>query len=790
MKQVLVPSFLFKYVFVIASAVALSPMDAMGTDKPALVLWYDQPAARWEEALAVGNGRLGAMVFGGPLSERLQLNEGTLWAGGPYDPVNPLARDALPEVRRLVREGCYREAAELISAKVMARPIKQMPYQTVGDLLLEFEGEGAVTDYRRQLDLETASATVTYTRDGVHYRREVFASAPANVIVMRLTADQPGKVSFTARMGTPMQAAVSVDGDDRLVMEGRGGDSQGIAGAVRFRTCTQLIAAGGTVSGEGDHISVQGADSVTLLFAAATNYLGYADLGGDPAAIVSRQLAAATRESFDDLRAAHVADYQRLFNRVRIDLGGGNRSDLPTNERIERFADGQDPALAALYFQFGRYLLISCSRPSGQPATLQGLWNESVNPPWESKYTININTEMNYWPSEPGNLSECTEPLIAMVEELAAAGAGTAERMYGARGWVAHHNTDLWRASAPIDGPNWGMWPTGGAWLCLHLWERYEFSGDIAVLKRIYPVMKGAAEFFLDTLEEDPAHGWLVTNPSISPENMHPHGSAICAGPTMDMQILRDLFANTIKAATILDVDPGLRDELSTARKRLAPNQIGHAGQLQEWIDDWDTQAPEIHHRHVSHLYGLYPGRDISLRETPELAAAARRSLNLRGDMSTGWATAWRICLWAHLGDGDHAYRILSLLISPELTYPNLFDAHPPFQIDGNFGGVSGIIEMLMQSRLGSVHAALDPAPIPEIELLPALPAAWPSGSVKGLKGRGALEVDLEWADGALTVATVRSVKDGAVRLRYRSTTQVVNLVAGQDYQWRADPNP
>ncbi|MGC4074889.1 MAG: glycoside hydrolase N-terminal domain-containing protein [Nibricoccus sp.] len=753
------------------SFVSILRADRFSPDKAGSVLWYDQPASRWEEALPIGNGRIAAMVFGHPRNERIQLNEGTLWAGGPYEPVNPEAKAALPEVRRLIDDGKYKEAAWLISSKVMAKPLNQMPYQTVGDLHLAFTDQ-AFENYRRDLDLDTATTTVSYTSNGVRYKRETFANAPENVIVVRLTADKAGMISFVATAKTPMAAAVSTDNADTLIMTGVGGDSGGIKGAIRYQARFKILAEGGTVTTTPDAITVTGANTATLLIVAATNYKRFDDVGGDPETITRNILAAALKKSFGDLRQAHLKDYQALFRRVSIDLGRTDAASLPTNVRIERFAGGNDPQLAALYYQFARYLLISCSRPGGQPANLQGLWNESLRPPWQSKYTININTEMNYWPAESGNLAECIDPLIAMVEDLTITGGRMARQMYGARGWVVHHNTDIWRASAPIDGPDWGMWPTGGAWLCLHLWDRYEFSGDKAVLQRIYPALKSACEFFLDTLHEVPAKSWLVTSPSISPELNHPFGTSVCAGPAMDQQILRDLFAHTIEASGLLGVDEEFREQLQAARARLAPNQIGREGQLQEWLEDWDSQIKDIHHRHVSHLYGLFPGRDISRLETPELANAARKSLDTRGDKATGWATAWRICLWTHLGDGERAYEILKLLITPGLTYPNLFDAHPPFQIDGNFGGAAGIVEMLMQSRPGG------------IECLPALPKALPDGSVKGLRARGGFQVDLAWKDSQLMELAVTSLNGGTTRLRYGSVTREVNLGKGETYRW------
>ncbi|MBO9560329.1 MAG: glycoside hydrolase family 95 protein [Caulobacter sp.] len=733
-----------------------------------LRLWYRQPAKEWVEALPVGSGKLGAMVFGGVARERLQLNEDTLWAGGPYDPARPEALVALPEIRRLIDAGRYAEASELADARFLGAPKSQMSYQTIGDLELEFPGLGeGAGDYVRDLDLDGAIATTRFTAGGVGHVRQVIASAPAGVIAVRLSADRKGAVTVGLGLASPLKARTAIEDGD-LVLAGVNDSQQGVEGRLRFECRVQVRSRGGEVRQVGDKLLVTGADEVLVVIAAATSYRRYDDVSGDPAGLNRAALARLRGRSWADLLAEHQADHRALFRRVDVDFGRTRAELSPTDERIKASPNVDDPSLAALYYQYGRYLLIACSRPGGQAANLQGVWNDKTNAPWGSKYTININTEMNYWPAEPANLPELVEPLIALVSDLAQTGAKTAKVMYGARGWVAHHNTDLWRATAPIDGAMWGVWPTGGAWLCKHVFDHYDYGRDTAYLARVYPLMKGAARFFLDTLVVDPKFGVLVTSPSLSPENPHGHGSSLVAGPTMDEAIIRDLFTNCLKAEAVLGVDEGFVAELKAAREKLAPYRIGKDGQLQEWQEDWDADADDIHHRHVSHLYGLFPSDQIAVDVTPKLAAAARKSLLTRGDLSTGWAIAWRLNLWARLGDGDHAHAILKLLLGPERTYPNLFDAHPPFQIDGNFGGTSGMTEMILQSRNDAIH------------LLPALPTAWPTGHLTGLRARGAVSVDVRWAGGKLAEAVLTAARDGRHIVVHAGSILTVDLAAGE----------
>ncbi|TCS01469.1 glycoside hydrolase family 95 protein [Rhizobium sp. BK418] len=733
------------------------------------LLWYDRPARFWTDALPLGNGRLGAMVFGDPVSERLQINEATFWAGGPYQPVNPDAYGHLETVRELIFAGRYADAEALAEEHLMARPPKQLSYQPVGDLHIDLLHSQTVGSYRRTLDLDTAITTTSYIADGITFFREAFVSAVDGVLVVRLSADRPGAIGCRISLDSPQQGQC-VDHDiTGLTFSGTGKAEWGIPAALRFAFGIRVIARGGSLNCSHGMVSVNGSDELLILLDAATNFRRYDDVSGDPEGAIAGRLSKAAGRSIEVMRREHIAEHQRLFRTFAVDLGTTRAASQPTDRRIAGFAEGDDPALAALYVQFGRYLMIASSRPGTQPANLQGIWNDETDPPWGSKYTANINLQMNYWLPVPANLPECIEPLVEMAEELAETGHEMAAVHYRARGWVMHHNTDLWRATGPIDGAKWGLWPTGGAWLMAQLLDVSDYLDDADVLRRrLFPVAKAAAEFVFDMLVPFPGTDYLVTNPSLSPENVHPFGASICAGPAMDNQIIRDFLALLRPLAVSIGGEDTLVAEIDRVLPRLPPDRIGAADQLQEWLDDWDLQAPEIHHRHVSHLYGLYPSWQIDMDKTPALAAAARRSLEIRGDDATGWGIGWRINLWARLRDGDHALDVVKRLISPERTYGNLFDAHPPFQIDGNFGGAAGILEMLAQSRPGEIH------------LLPALPGAWPQGKLRGLRVRGAMILDLDWENGRPVKISLTASRDASTVLRFRNERHEIDLATGE----------
>ena len=726
------------------------------------ILWYDQPAQNWNEALPIGNGRLGAMVFGNVSTDRLQLNEETIWAGRPNNNANPEALEYLPKVRQLVWEGRYREAQDMATAHVQSNTNHGMPYQPFGDLYISLPGHCNYTSYYRELSLDSARAITRYTADGIRYEREYIASLDGNVIAVRLTADSPGHITCNALLTSPHQDVSISSERDEIVLSGTTSNHEGLKGKVTFTGRVTATHRGGRLVSRDGVLSVVGADEVVFYVSIATNFVSYQDITGNDTVKSESTLRTALAKDYPTMRQTHIDRYRSYFCRNTLDLGPDQYSHLTTDQRVEQFKSHNDMHLVETYYQFGRYLLICTSQPGCQPPTLQGIWNDKMFPNWDSKYTTNINCEMNYWPAEVTHLSDLTSPLFSLIDDVSHSGHETARIMYGADGWVLHHNTDIWRVTGAIDKAPSGLWPTGGAWMCQHLWEHWLYTRDTDFLRKVYPTMVGAARFLNQIMVRHPHHGYWVVCPSLSPENQHLHNASTAAGVTMDNELIRDLFTHVIEASRLLGETTTLTDSLTDKLNGLPPLQIGRWGQLQEWLDDWDN--PDDTHRHVSHLYALYPSNQVSPLTTPQLSEAAKTSLIHRGDPSTGWSMGWKVCLWARLLDGNHALKLIGdqlTLVRTEKkkggTYSNLFDAHPPFQIDGNFGCTAGIAEMLLQSHDGTVH------------LLPALPDAWQEGQVSGLMARGGYEISMRWKGGRLSTATIMPTHDGTLRLRSAS---------------------
>jgi len=721
------------------------------------------------------------MVYGNVKRERIQLNEDTLWSGAPNASNTPHAAKHLPHLRDLIAQGRYKEADAFASAHFMAKPSRQAKYLPLGELYIEMTDLNLfspVTEYQRCLDIDSSLATVQYCFNGTLFKRTFIASSDRRVILIHFSADTPGMITCQISAGSPQPTSeIRVERGNELVLSGRTGPDLDVAGALKFEGRFRVETRGGLVHDKGTFISVKGADELTIVVALGTNYKTYNDITGKPQEVTQKLLRNA-QDSFEQLVEEAIASHQEIFRRVVLDLGDRELDRLPTDVRIARFRAGNsDPGLCALYFAYGRYLLISSSRPGSQLANLQGIWNDDMQPNWDSKYTLNINIEMNYWAAESTAMPEMVAPLTDLLADLAITGAKTAKLMYGARGWVCHHNTDLWRSTAPIDFPAAGLWPMGGAWLCKHLWDHYDYGRDIEFLARNFHILQGACQFYLDTAIES-AEGFMTISPTMSPENAHGQGGptiTICQGTTFDSQILRDLFESSIEASRALDLDPEFRQELQTFVQKLRPVDIGRQGQIKEWDLDWDSMATDLEHRHVSHLYGMYPGEQIDPRTSPKLGSAASVTLNTRGDEGPGWSTAWKLGLWAKLGDSERAYSLLSRLFGTDLLLGNMFDAHPPldefslscFQIDGNFGGTAGILQMLVGCQRDVIY------------LLPALPREWPQGKLTGIRLRGGWTLDIEWESGEPVQVVLVAAVAGQKVISWDGGSVSVLLVAG-----------